>query len=152
MSQHELTLIVGKGAPEDAVNRVRHLIDGVWTDGNGEVFERHSPAHGTLVSLTARGTAEDAAEAIAAARKAFDTGVWSDLSGKDRATLLLKVADLIDENRARIARLEVLESGKPISQAMGEIEGAADLWRYADSLARTLHGDSHNSLGRVGER
>lgn len=148
MSQHDLTLIVGKGAPEDKVNRVRHLIDGTWTDGTGAVFERHSPAHGTLVSQTARGTAEDAAGAIAAARKAFDAGVWSDLSGKDRATLLLKVADLIDENRTRIARLEVLESGKPISQAMGEIEGAADLWRYAASLARTLHGDSHNSLGR----
>lgn len=148
MSQYDLTLIVGKTAPDDTVNRVRHLIDGQWSEGNGEVFERHSPAHGTLVSQTARGTAEDAAVAIGAARKAFDTGVWSDLSGKERATLLLKVADLIDENRSRIARLEVLESGKPISQAMGEIEGAADLWRYAASLARTLHGDSHNSLGR----
>lgn len=148
MSQHDLTLIVGKTVPDDVVNRVRHLIDGQWSDGNGEVFERHSPAHGTLVSQTARGTADDAVGAITAARQAFDSGVWSDLSGKERATLLLKVADLIDENRARIARLEVLESGKPISQAMGEIEGAADIWRYAASLARTLHGDSHNSLGR----
>lgn len=41
----------------------------------------------------------------------------------------------------------MLESGKPIAQAQGEIEGAADLWRYAAALARTVHGDSHNSLG-----
>lgn len=148
MSQHDLTLIVGKDAPRDEINRVRHLIDGAWADGNGEVFERHSPAHGTPVSLISKGDANDASGAIAAARRAFERGVWSDLSGKERATLLLKVADLIDENRPRIARLEVLESGKPISQALGEIEGAADIWRYAASLARTLHGDSHNSLGR----
>jgi len=61
--------------------------------------------------------------------------------------LLLRVADLIDRDRAAIALQEVLESGKPITQAMAEIEGAADIWRYAAALARTLHGDSHNSLG-----
>ena len=60
------------------------------------------------------------------------------MSGKERATLLLRVADLIDRDRERIARTETLESGKPISQARGEIEGAADLWRYAAALARTL--------------
>jgi acyl-CoA reductase-like NAD-dependent aldehyde dehydrogenase len=59
----------------------------------------------------------------------------------------LKVADLIEANVERMALLETLESGKPITQARGEIGGAADLWRYAASLARTLHGDSHNSLG-----
>ena len=69
------------------------------------------------------------------------------MSGKARATFLLRVADLIEKNVERIAIFETLESGKPISQARGEIEGAADLWRYAASLARTLHGDSHNSLG-----
>ena len=51
------------------------------------------------------------------------------LGGKDRATLLNRVADLIDQNRERIALIEVLESGKPIAQATGEIEGAADLDR-----------------------
>ena len=86
--------------------------------------------------------------AIAAARAAFDDGRWSELSGKERATLLLQVADLIDRDRERIARVETLEAGKPIAQARAEIEGAADLWRYAAALARTLSGDSHNSLGR----
>jgi betaine-aldehyde dehydrogenase len=59
----------------------------------------------------------------------------------------LKVADLIERDIERIALIETLESGKPISQARSEIEGAADLWRYAACLARTMHGDSHNSLG-----
>ncbi len=124
----------------------RHLIDGIWT-GSDETFQRHSPAHGTLVSTSARGGKPEADAAIAAARRAFDDTDWPALSGKARAMLLLKVADLIDARREEIAVMEVLESGKPISQARAEIEGAADLWRYAASLARTAHGDSHNTLG-----
>ena len=149
MTAHDYTLIAASQSPDDALNEVRHLVDGAWIDSaDGATFERQSPAHGTLVSRIAKGDAAETEAAIAAARKAFDAGLWSDLSGKDRATILLKVADMIDENRGRIARLEVLESGKPISQAEDEIEGAADLWRYAASLARTLHGDSHNTLGK----
>ena len=126
----------------------RHLIDGIWRDSaDGATFERYSPAHATLVTRAAKGGTADTEAAIAAARQAFDDGRWSRLSGKERAALLLRVADLIDRDRERIARIETLEAGKPISQSRAEIEGAADLWRYAAALARTLHGDSHNSLG-----
>ncbi len=126
----------------------RHLIDGAWQESvSGSTFERMSPSHGTVVTLASKGDAQDTDAAISAARTAFDEGGWPGTSGKDRATLLLKVADLIDRERDRIALLETLESGKPISQARAEIEGAADLWRYAASLARTIHGESHNTLG-----
>ncbi len=126
----------------------RHLIGGSWQDSaSGKVLDRHSPAHGTLVSRAALGGAEEAEKAIQAARAAFDSGIWCRISGKERATVLLKAADLIEANAERIAMIETLESGKPIAQARGEASGAADLWRYAASLARTMHGDSHNSLG-----
>lgn len=126
----------------------RHLIDGAWRESaDGAKFERVSPSHGTVVTRAAKGNVSDVDAAISAARLAFDKGRWARTSGKDRATLLLKVADLIDRDRERIALLETLESGKPISQARAEIAGAADIWRYAASLARTIHGDSHNSLG-----
>ena len=124
----------------------RHLIDGVWKTSSDR-FDRVSPSHGSVVSTSARGGEADANAAIAAARRAFDAGFWSRLSGKARATMLLKVADLIEANVERIALLETLESGKPISQSRGEVGGASDLWRYAASLARTSHGDSHNTLG-----
>ncbi|WP_375550279.1 aldehyde dehydrogenase family protein [Rhodophyticola porphyridii] len=145
----EFTLIPACGAaiPTDPFIG-QHLIDGAWVgSADGAVFERHSPAHGDLVSRSARGGGDDIARAIAAARHAFDAGDWAASPGAARARILLKTADLIDENRERIAVLETLESGKPITQARAEIEGAADLWRYAAALARTLHGDSHNSLG-----
>ncbi|MBG6175950.1 acyl-CoA reductase-like NAD-dependent aldehyde dehydrogenase [Labrenzia sp. EL_208] len=126
----------------------RHLIDGDWRSStDGATFERVSPSHDAVVTVACRGNLLDVDAAISAARRAFDEGRWTATTGKDRATLLLKVADLIDRDRQRIAFHETIESGKPISQAMAEIEGAADIWRYAASLARTLHGESHNSLG-----
>lgn len=126
----------------------RHLIGGEWQSSvDGEIFERVSPSHGSVVTRASKGGPQDVDKAISAARSAFDKGDWSRSSGKERATLLLKIADLIDRDRERIALLETLESGKPISQAQAEIEGAADLWRFAASLARTMHGESHNSLG-----
>lgn len=127
----------------------RHLIGGAWRDSaDGATFERHSPAHGLRVTRAARGGSGEAAAAIAAARHAFDAGDWPQRPGKERAALLLRVADLIDRERERIAVMETLESGKPIAQAREEIAGAADLWRYAAALARTMHGESHNALGR----
>lgn len=126
--------------------RNRHMIAGEWL-GSADTFERRSPSHDVVVSVSAQGDAAMTERAIKAARAAFDTGVWSRISGKERAAVLLKVADLIEKNVDRIAVFETLESGKPISQSRGEIGGAADLWRYAASLARTSHGDSHNTLG-----
>ncbi len=126
----------------------RHLINGAWqSSASAETFERRSPSHGHVVSRSALGGEAETKAAIAAARNAFDSGVWSRASGKDRAAVLLKVADLIEQNVDRIALIETLESGKPISQSKGEVGGAADLWRYAASLARSTHGDSHNTLG-----
>jgi acyl-CoA reductase-like NAD-dependent aldehyde dehydrogenase len=150
VTNHDLTLVSGNGsagAPPE-VFEARHLIDGAWVESqSGDQFTRHSPATCALVTRAALGSEAETQAAILAARTAFDDGRWSQLSGKDRATLLNRVAELIDRDRARLALFETMESGKPISQAEAEIEGAADLWRHAAALARTIHGDSHNTLG-----
>ncbi|MBW4706900.1 aldehyde dehydrogenase family protein [Roseobacter sp. YSTF-M11] len=126
----------------------RHLIDGAWkASADGAMFERMSPSHGVVVSRSALGGVPEAQAAIGAAKRAFAAGAWSRISGQQRAGILLRVAELIESNVERIALLETLESGKPISQSRGEVSGAADLWRYAASLARSTHGDSHNTLG-----
>ncbi len=128
--------------------QARHFINGVAMDSaDGRTSERISPSHGAVVSQAALGSAVEAEAAIKAARAAFDDGRWSRLSGKARGAVLNKVADLIEANVEQLALIETLESGKPIAQARGECGGAADLWRYAASLARTSHGDSHNTLG-----
>ncbi|WP_193142983.1 aldehyde dehydrogenase family protein [Meridianimarinicoccus sp. MJW13] len=145
----DLNIIAATGAPLPAQPFTgRHLIGGDWVDSaDGATFDRHSPAHGILVSRSAQGGEAETDAAVAAARAAFDAGVWSRISGKERAAMLLRVADLIEANVDEISVWETLESGKPISQSRGEVGGAADLWRYAASLARTLKGDSHNTLG-----
>jgi hypothetical protein len=99
------------------------------------------------VSIAAKGGQAETEAAIAAARRVFDAGDWSRASGKDRATILLKVADLIERDIDRIALIETLESGKPISQARAEIAARRTSGAMPRPLARTMHGDSHNSLG-----
>lgn len=150
MNIENMTMISSEGAVQmpDGVFEAKHLIDGKWLNStDGGTFEHLAPSNGVLVSRCALGGEADVEAAIASARSAFDDGRWSDISGKDRATYLNKVADLIERDLDRIALYETMESGKPISQAKAEIEGSVDLWRYSAALARTIHGDSHNTLG-----
>ena len=123
------------------------IIGGREIKGSGETIERASPAHGVVVTRVPRGRADDARAAIAAARTAFDKGSWPHETASTRSRVLLKTADLIDRDREILALLDSLECGKPISQARGEIEGAADIWRYAAALARELSGESYANLG-----
>jgi betaine-aldehyde dehydrogenase len=135
------------GLPETP-RRFQMLVDGEWREADsGERYTRLSPAHDVAVSDTAFGGATDADRAVAAARRAFHDGRWSALSGAERAAVLMKGAALIRERLDEIALLETLESGKPITQARGEVAGAAGIFEYAAGQARALHGDSFNNLG-----
>jgi betaine-aldehyde dehydrogenase len=113
----------------------------------GETFERLSPAHDVVVSRYAKGGAEDVNRAVVAARRAFDSGPWPRRAGVERARVLHRVGELIRRDREQLALIEALESGKPITQALDEIDGSADLWEYAATLARHSYGDAHNDLG-----
>lgn len=128
--------------------RGRLLIDGAWRDAaDGATLERRSPAHDQLVSVYALAGVADAERAIGAARRAFDHGPWPRMKGAERARILRTVAEAILARKHELALRETLENGKPLAQALAEIEGAADLWHYAAALARNLHGDSYNTLG-----
>ncbi len=125
------------------------FINGEWVNAeDGASLERYSPAHNKLVATYAQAGVADAEKAIAAARQAFDKGPWPRMLGAERAEVLRKVADGILAKKHEIALLETLENGKPLEQSLAEIEGAADLWHYAATLARNLHGDSYNTLGQ----
>ena len=125
------------------------LIDGKWRKGaSGRTLDRVSPGHGVVVSTYAVADERDVEDAIQAARRAFDSGPWPHLEASARAAVLLRTAQLIEARKLELARLDAAESGKPISQAIGEIEGAANIWNYAAALARTLHGDAYANLGR----
>ena len=114
---------------------------------SGERFSRTSPAHDAVVSTYPQAAPEDVDRAVTAARRAFDEGPWPRASGVERASVLLRVGELIRRDAEELARIEALESGKPISQARGEVDGTAGLWDYAATLARHAYGDAHNALG-----
>lgn len=132
----------------DAPKAYKLLIAGKHVDAaDGRVLERRSPGHGFVVSRYAQASVADVEAAVQSAHKAFETGAWPCMKAGERAAILLRTADLIEARLEEIARLDALESGKPIAQARGEIAGAVDIWRYAAALARTLSGDSYANLG-----
>lgn len=138
--------------PADALTRApfqgKLLINGAWVDAaDGSTLERKSPAHDKVVAVYAQAGVADAECAIAAARQAFDRGPWPHMKGAERARILRAVAEGILARKHELALMETLENGKPLAQSLAEIEGAADLWHYAATLARNLHGDSYNTLG-----
>jgi betaine-aldehyde dehydrogenase len=129
-----------------SVNRL--IVGGDEVDAlDGETFERHSPAHDVVVSIYARGRSADVNSAVTSARRAFDSGAWPRRAGVERARLLHRVGELIRRDREKLALIEALESGKPVTQALDEVDSSADLWEYAATLARHTYGDSHNDLG-----
>ncbi len=127
----------------------RMVIGGRSVDaGSGKVIDRESPGHtGVVVGHWPDATAEDMRQAIGAARIAFDSGPWPQMSGAERSYVMRRVAAAIVERADELALAECLEVGKPISQAKGEILFSADLWEYAAGMARGLEGQTHNNIG-----
>src|SRR3954467_15834960 len=132
----------------DAATEQCMLVDGEDVEAlSGERFTRESPAHDAAVATYPQAAPADVDRAVSAARRAFDHGPWPRLSGAERAQVLVRTAELIRRDAAELARVEALGSGKPISQAAGEVDATAGLWDYAATLARHAYGDAHSALG-----
>src|ERR1700676_5765397 len=75
------------------------LINGKWVDAaSGKTFPTYNPATGEVLAHIAEGDREDIKRAVKAARTAFETGPWSRLTPSERARLIYKLADLLEEN------------------------------------------------------
>ena len=122
------------------------FINGEWR-GNRDLFERTSPSHDMVVTRTPQCSPDDVDDAVAAARDAFDDRRWAGIAGGARAAVLLRAAEGIRLRREEIALWEVLENGKPIGQARGEIDHCIACFETAAGAARLLHGESFNNLG-----
>jgi len=126
----------------------RQVVDGRLGEAeSGERFVRRSPAHDVPAGDYPLADIADTDLAVASARRAFADGPWARMSGAERSRILFRAADLIEKHSEELARADVLEGGKPISQARAEMAGAIDLWRYVAGQARALHGDSNTNLG-----
>ncbi len=85
---------------------------------SGETFNCISPIDGKTLASVARCGAEDVERAVAAARKAFDSGVWADMPPAGRKKVLQQFAALIDEQADELALLETLDMGKPVGDSL----------------------------------
>jgi len=111
----------------------RAFIGGAYADAKlGETFECLSPVDGRFLANVASTGSEDADLAVAAARRAFDSGVWSEMAPAKRKQILIRFADLIDANLEELALLETMDMGKPISDSMVlDVPGAAEAIRWS---------------------
>lgn len=117
-----------------------NLIDGEWIESAGGVLESVNPATGEPVARAQNSTPNDVAAATDAARRAFDQGTWKGKKPNERESLLHGVADLIRKQIEPLALLLVLENGKPLSDARGELLNAANVFDYYASASRHLVG------------
>ena len=93
-------------------------IAGKWVDPNsGKSFDVEDPATGKKIASCAAGNNKDVDLAVKAARKAFDSGIWTDMSNSEKGKIIWKIGDLIDKHSEELAQLESLDNGKPVAVA-----------------------------------
>lgn len=117
-------------------NTYRHFIGGEWVASrSGETITTENPATKEPLALFQSGNAEDIDSAVSQAKRAFES--FSDTTPQERATLLHKIADVIDENAETFAIIETLDNGKPIRETRAaDIPLASDHFRYFASVVR----------------
>ena len=112
------------------------FIDGTWRDAaDGGTREIRCPADGSLVATVSEGTAEDARAAVRAARKAFDDGPWRDTTALERSEILHRIADLLEEQKDEVARLESLDTGKRLVESEIDVDDIVSVFRHYAGLA-----------------
>jgi acyl-CoA reductase-like NAD-dependent aldehyde dehydrogenase len=105
-------------------------INGKWKPAADKaVFTAQCPANGERLAVCAQASKADVDEAVAAAWAAFTT--WKRTPTGERAAILNKIADIIEENAAHLAMVESLDNGKPIRETMAiDIPATAQHFRY----------------------
>lgn len=122
----------------------RLWIGGRWVPAaSGKTFPVLNPATEEVLAQVAEGDKADIEKAVVAARRAFDSGPWPRMSPRERERILRKIADLIDSNKEELARLETLDSGKPIGNSRNiDIPAARSAFEYYSGWADKLTGET----------
>jgi 1-pyrroline dehydrogenase len=123
------------------VSKHQNLIGGEWVDAaGGETMEVLNPATGETIAEVPNASAEDVDRAVQAAKKALPE--WLETTPGERAELLLKLADALDEHADELAEIESRNVGKPLSYAKDEMPVCSDNIRFFAGAARVLEGRS----------
>lgn len=132
----------------------------LWIDNeerpaqSGRAFKRVSPYDGSTVGAFANATEADAELAIKSSRRAFDEGPWSQSTARTRYQVLDRAADIVAANADALCERMILESGKPLALAQGEVHGTVKTFQYYAGAALALEGSAisdrvHDALGLI---
>lgn len=126
-------------------------IDGEFREASdGGTFQAYNPATGESIAEIARATVEDTQAAIDAARTAFDSGVWSGLSREERSRIIKQIVDKINENREKLAKLEVSDSGSTMKKATEDVYLSARSLNHYSKMALVDLNEEVEGLSKPG--
>jgi len=118
-----------------------HFINGTWREpDSGAYFASTNPANLEHLYDVARGDERDVHSAVTAARNAFYSNAWANISQTKRGKLLRKLGDLITENAEELARSESLDNGKLLREMRGQLASLPDYLYYYAGLADKIQG------------
>ena len=121
--------------------RRQAYLDGRWVDSHsGQTFPVSNPASGEVIADVPRMGADETRRAIAAAERAYPE--WQSRTAKVRASILRRLADLMLEHEDDLARLLVVEQGKPLAEARAEIAYAASFYEWFGEEGKRVYGDT----------
>ena len=120
------------------------LIDDAWVNAkSGKTFDVFDPSTGLPIAKAAEGDAADIDAAVAAARRAFESGPWSRMSPLERSKLIYRLGDALEAKAEEFAVLEALDNGKPIRDARAaDLPGSYEMFRYMSGWATRLNGET----------
>jgi acyl-CoA reductase-like NAD-dependent aldehyde dehydrogenase len=129
----------------------RLFIDGRFVDAaKGGRFATVNPATGETLAEMSAGTAEDIDRAVAAAKRAFRSGVWSRMAPRQRMDVLYRFANLIERNAESLAVLETLDMGKPIADVVSiDLPSVIDTIRFMSECIDKIEGSVTNTEAGV---
>jgi phenylacetaldehyde dehydrogenase len=135
---------LGKDSKAFLAKKHRMLIDGKWVEAkSGKTFEVEDPATQETIAHVPAGDKADIDAAVAAARKAFESGPWSRISPADRAKLVWRLGDLLEQHADEFAELEALDNGKPVTNARrDDVGGSVAMFRYMSGWTQRLSGET----------
>ncbi|WP_028921029.1 aldehyde dehydrogenase family protein [Pseudonocardia acaciae] len=119
-------------------------IDGEWTEGGGGAIATHDPATAEVIEEVTSASRSDVDAAVAAARRALGNPEWAGMLPVQRAALLFKIADLIDQHHDELATLETRDQGQPIGiSRQVSATGAAEHFRYYAGWVTKIQGTTN---------
>jgi aldehyde dehydrogenase (NAD+) len=117
------------------------FIGGSWYRTNGDLVSVEDPATRREIATFADAADGDVEEAVSSARLAYCSS-WRDIGGPARGEILARISAALSHETQRLARLEALDTGKPLRQAQSDVETAARYFGFYAGAADKLYGST----------